>query len=227
MGTRIDISAGDTLPCGSACELVWWMAVEESDIRVLSARRCTLRLAADEEDFAPITVGGVPIRLGPRHDGVHPGSCIDLDTNDLPAEITRQLLQRLMRHPGEPVSVDRCEWPCECWPNRPAELEAAGQGEAKLNLWIEYDVEIQQASSRIGNRRMNEPPPLAEMEWHAVPPEPFVPETDLLEFRGLMGPHRTWQLWRVMRRYRAVLNVDLRYQATRLAGTCKEVVGPV
>jgi hypothetical protein len=197
------------------------MGVDDSDITVESARRCTLMLAGVFL-LEPISHGSRAVSARTQYEGIKPGSCIDLQPNALPGPVAARLRERLLGAPGELVSGDRCAWPCSCIPDY-ERTEAAGQGESTLTLLIDYEEKMAEGSSHRGDRGANEPPPVNQILGDDGKPVPFDPETDSLDMYSLTGPHGSWQTWHVMRRYRVTLSVKLRYQATRVPGTCLDL----
>jgi hypothetical protein len=188
---------------------------------VLRAERCTQRLDIPE-DPGPISSGdrGILVRAL-DYDGFKSGSCITLDTADLPRDVRRALRRRFLNHPGELMYEDECFWPCQCVPDRQRGSEAAGQGESTITIEIDYQETVAEGTSPSGNRQANDPPPVGQIIGDDGKPVPFDRETDVLDLYGLGN---TWQIWHVVRRYRVFVNVKIKYQATRVFGKCKELV---
>lgn len=210
-----------TIPCGEKCELLYWMALGRKDIKVLEAKRYTLKLLPEHP---PIYIshsgssGGSRVVYRPQYHGRKEGSETNLDKDDLPDKVEDQLKERFLKPPGELVSPDRCQWPCTCRPDRRYEPEAAGQGEEQMSVWIDYDEIVAIGGYfRWGGERI--PPRPEELRTDDGNPIPFDSETDVLDFHGIGG---NWEQWAVVRRYRVVVIIKLKYQATRQRGRCKE-----
>ncbi len=212
------------IPCGEKCEFIYWRAIKKADIEVQEAKRYTLMLMQD--DRPELECGLVANRkdfpvTGPMYNGPKLGSGVDLDKSNLSSKVKDQLYERFLKAPGELMNSDCCQWPCECVRDRNSKPEDAGQGEENINLLIDYDEIIAQFQVRNIAGETNNPPSVKNKTDSNGKPVPFDPETDILSVFGLGGPN--WVIWSVIRRYRAVLTVKIKYQATRFLGTCKEL----
>ncbi len=218
-----------SLACGDACEFIYWMAIQESDITVQQAKRYILMLLEPQHPQPPtpvyISAGtrSIAVVYGPQYEGFKEGSEEVLDANNLPDDVKKRLQQRFLRPPGYLMNDDRCGWPCECVKDRNSPPEAAGLGEQVITTWIDTNKVIDEGTIR-------------RFDGSSIPPDPeklinddgkpvtFDPETDYLEFYGIAGPQGIWQIWRVIRRYRSVVVINIKYQVTRQTGTCKELI---
>ena len=216
------------IPCGEACDFIYWMAAQKSDIVVQQAKRYILMLLEPQHPQPPdpiyMTLGtkSSPVVFGPQYGGLKEGSEDVLDPDHLPNDVKRELQERFLKPPGYLMNEDRCESPCECVKNRNSPPEAAGQGEDVITTWIDTKGVIDEGSiNRTGGT--NIPPDPKKLINDDGKPVTFDPQTDHLDLYGIGGPHGTWQTWRVIRRYRSVIVINIKYQITRQKGTCKEL----
>jgi hypothetical protein len=222
-----DVKPPPPIPCGEECEFVYWMAVDESDIEVQEAKRYTLKLmppSIPEYEYALVANRVNSPVTRPAYNGHKLGSGVDLDKKKLPAKITDRLKERFMKPPGELMNPDRCQWPCECVRDRRREPQAVGQGEDAISVWIDFDEVIARGHARSGFEDPNKPPPVEKILDEQGNPVPFDPETDVLDLYSIWGPHGSWRTWSVIRRYRAVLVIKIKYQITKVFGICKELI---